>query len=321
MPILYSQKRSIYTFVAPVAGDQAVAVGGKMRTAIVLATGLSVAFVVPVYLLRYNKRMRDRVINKVLEESMIAKTDEKLEGLPEPVRRYLECVLPAQFTSPKSCTARQSGEICLARNQGWMSFTADQVWSCTQPAFAWFARLRMNSLLYITGCDSYIQGQGTMTWKVMGLIKVAHMFDQPEINEGTLVRWLAEMALAFPGALLPSEHLRWEAVSGTAARVSLSSGKVTATLDFDFAPLTEVDPERGHTGEDVLVVSRITCPGRWRALPDGTMHKDPWRVTLSQYQRTSRGFLVPHHAEVSWLLEDGEFTCIKMDSEKIEYKD
>ena len=72
----------------------------------------------------------------------------------------------------------------------------------------------------------YFQGRGSMLIKLLSAVKVVDATGH-EMDQGSLVRYLAEMPW-FPTSLLPSGGLvKWEPVDGDSARAIMKDGDLT----------------------------------------------------------------------------------------------
>lgn len=90
-----------------------------------------------------------------------------LFSLPEAARRYLEHAIAPGTMLATAVRLRMHGEIKLQR---WLPFKAEQVivWN---RGFIWSATVRMYGMP-IRGSDRLIDGEGTMRWRMLGIIPV-----------------------------------------------------------------------------------------------------------------------------------------------------
>ena len=211
----------------------------------------------------------------------------RLEGLPVPVRRYLDLALTDGQPMIVSARFTQEGEFLLGTGR-WVPFTAAHEVMAAPPSFDWDARMRVAPGLQVFVRDAWVEGEGRLHAALLGLWTVASAGGTPEIVEGEALRYLAE-AVWYPTVLLPGDGLRWEAIDATTARARLSAGRVSVALEFRF-------------GEDGMV-AEVEAAGRPR-LVDGTSVPTPWRGRFSGYA-DERGMRIPHAGEVEWLLPEG----------------
>jgi len=75
--------------------------------------------------------------------------------------------------------------------------------------FLWLGKVKPFSLLWMTGIDQYIKGNGSFQIKLFSAFTVGNDTKGKELDEAELGRWLAEVPL-FPTDLLPSINFQWE---------------------------------------------------------------------------------------------------------------
>jgi hypothetical protein len=210
--------------------------------------------------------------------------DEKeIEGLPDPVRRYFQNVLRPGQELVRQVRHVQSGEFRLGDR--WRPLAATQVHSTQPPGFVWDARIRIAPGLSVYVRDTYARGAGSMRAQILGLIPVADAGGTPEFAASALQRYLGE-AIWFPTALLPSQGVRWTALSHSEARATLTDGDTTVSLDFRFNAEGEITG--AFTGS------------RYREVA-GRFEPTPWECRCSEYAEQG-GMRVPLAAEVAWQL-------------------
>jgi hypothetical protein len=136
-----------------------------------------------------------------LSERVPVFSAEELKGLAEPVRRHLTSVVAPGTPLARGAFLMMRGSIKLGR---WLPFRTQQVLNPHQ-GFIWAARVAG----VIVGADQYIDGAGRMTWKLAGLVTVAHE-DGPDVSRSAAGRGGAE-GLWLPTALLPRHGVLWSA--------------------------------------------------------------------------------------------------------------
>jgi len=221
---------------------------------------------------------------------------------PAPVRRYLETVLDEGQPLVETVEIEQSGEFRLGGPDGdWRAFTAGQHCSRDPPAFVWDAQIEIAPLLPARVLDCYVRGAGRLRARLRGAIPVATAGPDPEMDEGELLRYLAE-SVWYPTALIPDDRLEWEPIDDTSARATLSHGDRTASLVFEF------DAEG--------LVERVTGE-RYRQEEGDTA---TWVGHFRAYERRN-GRLVPTEGEVAWKLPEGESSYWRGTIDRIEHRD
>jgi hypothetical protein len=91
----------------------------------------------------------------------------ELQGLPDPVCRYLRASIAAGTPLARSARLGMRGAVKLGR--WWIPFRARQVYA-PHHGLVWTARAGG----VIAGFDRYADGQGAMQWKLLGLLRLLH---------------------------------------------------------------------------------------------------------------------------------------------------
>ncbi|WP_394345805.1 DUF6920 family protein [Halegenticoccus tardaugens] len=98
----------------------------------------------------------------------------------------------------------QHGEFRLGGvDAPWRPLTATQHFTARPPGFVWDATIDILPLVPARVIDLYKRGEGILHARLLGIVPVASVGPNRKMNEGELVRYLAE-AVWFPTALLPS---------------------------------------------------------------------------------------------------------------------
>jgi hypothetical protein len=222
------------------------------------------------------------------------------DSLPELVRRYLRFAIADGAPSTRTVRLEHGGTFRLKPEQDWLPIRGVEYFTVATPGFVWSASIRAAPLVWIDVCDRLHNRRGQMVAKLESLFTVANA-GGTEIDQGASLRWLAE-AIWFPYALA-GDAIRWEPVSGTAARVVLTQegAPVAATVEFD------------AEGRMVLIRGE-----RYYYVSGGEAVLTPWVGRCSDYREFDR-FRAPAHVEVAWILEGVEFTYARFDVTAIEY--
>ena len=91
-------------------------------------------------------------------------TEAELDGLPQAVRRHLQAGIIPDTPLATSARLRMRGQLKLGR---WLPFQAEQVLA-PHHGFYWAARVAG----LISGFDRYLDGQGELRWKLLGVVPV-----------------------------------------------------------------------------------------------------------------------------------------------------
>ena len=216
-------------------------------------------------------------------------TQDQLDGLPDPVRRYfLAAIMEGQ---PAVAAARLSQVGCLNmsdNDENWRHCASTQLVVTTRPGFHWNARISMAPGLQVYVRDSYVAQAGLLHATLLGIVTVADLRDTPELAQAELMRFLAE-AVWYPTVLIPGNGVRWQPVDDVSAQASLGDGANRATLDFEF--------------KNEGLISTVRAHERYRYL-NGKFVPTTWQGRFSEYAWRD-GMRIPLRAEVEWVLPDG----------------
>ncbi len=213
----------------------------------------------------------------------------ELDPLPAPVQRYFRKVLQEGQPIITAAVIEQSGTFNMGKTiERWSTFTARQHVLTSRPGFVWNARISMLPGIPVFVHDAYTAGEGLLRAALLGLINVTENRGGRQMNEGELLRYLAE-APWYPTALLPSQGIAWETVNDSSARATLRDGDTTVSMLF-------------HFNEDDLIQS-VRAEARGREV-QGKFVPTPWEGTMSGYD-WRQGMLVPTEGEVAWILPAG----------------
>jgi hypothetical protein len=218
-----------------------------------------------------------------------------LERLPVPVQRWLERAGVVGQPIPRIVYLEQTLKMKLQPSDtGWREATAHQYFNTVEPGFLWRVKMPMFAGLGIEGRDFYYQGEGSMQMKVAALIPVANAGPDPRINEGAMLRYLAEI-IWFPAAAL-RPYLRWEAIDERRARAIFHHGGLRGEGIFTFTKegdFQQFSAHRYYGGE-----------------PDAQRYL--WVCTADEVSELG-GCRIPTRAHVSWHLRDGVWTWLELE--------
>jgi hypothetical protein len=216
---------------------------------------------------------------------------DELRDLPAPVQRYFRAVLRDGQPMVAAVHLRHHGTFNMGEiTPRWTSFTSDQWVVTRRPGFDWDARIAMAPGLTVRVHDAYVAGEGLLQAALLGLVPVVDRRGDSDLNEGELMRYLAE-ATWYPTALLPSQGVRWAPVDDRSARATLTDGPVTLTMSYTF--------------NDEGLVATVRAEARSRAVGN-EMVPTPWQGRFWNYQDVA-GMRVPLDGEVAWLLPGGPY--------------
>lgn len=158
---------------------------------------------------------------------------------------------------PSDARLRQRVAMRMKPGGRWLPISAEQSFSFDPPGFVWRARMRLLPLYTIRAEDTFADGRGRMQIWAAPFVKVVDSRG-PEMDQGELQRYLSEIAW-FPPAL-GDPALRWETTDEDGARLSLTVGGTTASVEYRMASdgrVLQVVADRYRAGD------RTRQPTRW----------------------------------------------------------
>ncbi len=224
----------------------------------------------------------------------------RLDSLPEPVRRYLSFAIEEGAPATRTVRLEHGGTFRPSPEQRWLPVHGVEYFTAAIPGFVWSARIRPARLTWIDACDRLHNRRGSMLVKMESLFTIANA-SGPEIDQGASLRWLAE-AIWFPYAFA-GEAVRWESLSGEAARATLVQEGAPAAATFEFDAEGRISLIHGD---------------RYRDAGGGKTVLTPWVGRCSGYRKFGP-FRVPAHVEVAWVVEGAESAYARFDVTAIEY--
>lgn len=215
-----------------------------------------------------------------------ASTDE-LDSLPPPIARYLRWALPGH-SAVRVVRLHQVGALRTdPRSARWMAFEAEHIAAPHAIGFVWNARVTVMLFVHVRVRDAFLDGERSGHGSLLSAWPVSTDAGTPEINSGSLHRFLAE-AVWYPTALLPSAKLQWASINANEALATLSEHGIPVSLEFRFA----------DTGE----VIGIYTSARWGTF-DGGYQQHPWEGHFQKY-REHEGMRVPSEGDVGWYVDE-----------------
>jgi hypothetical protein len=182
----------------------------------------------------------------------------------------------------------QSGTMWMSRGAKATPFSAHQIVGVSTPAFAWRAALDPVGAVLVA--DYFSEGTGGLEVKLFGAVTLARMVGTPGMNQGEMLRYLAEVPWN-PDAILMNELLDWTVVDPQTIRVASGVGEDRGEITFNL-------------NADGLI-HRMSAPSRVYA-DKGRMTALPWHGRFWDHQKIG-GRLLPLQGEVAWVIEGDEF--------------
>ncbi len=217
---------------------------------------------------------------------------DQLKNLPEPVQNYFQYSLSEGQPYISYVRLKHEGKFRQKPNQKWVPIKGEEYFTLQNPGFIWKGQVPM-----ISAIDKYIDGKGSLIVKLFSLFKLVD-YSGKEADQGELFRWLSE-AVWYPTALLPSENLKWAPLDALSAKVTYSDPGISIEGIYYFNEFGQII---GFNGCRYFEEARL----------------ESWTVKCGDY-RVVNNIKIPFYAEVTWNLDNGDFTYAKFKLLEIEY--
>lgn len=223
------------------------------------------------------------------------------DTLPIPVKTWLERSGALDKAMIHTVCLRQQGLMRTGPESDWYPFHARQ-WSRTvKPGFLWLADMEATAGIHIAARDLYTDGKGHMLIKFLSLVPVADA-SGPETDQGSMLRYLAEMAW-YPTAAL-SDYMSWEAVDPYTAQATMRYKGQVVNADFHFNP----------SGDLISIIADRYYYRQEHA----TLEK--WICTLDENSYIEKnGIRIPSKAGITWKLPEGDFFWLQLEITDISF--
>lgn len=251
-----------------------------------------------VFVIKTNKQVNE-LFNRNIESSIQVIQKEDIEKLPLPVQKWL---MNSQIIGKQKIVTvrlKQQGPMRTQKDGPWMESEAEQYFRVDDPSFVWKAKVKMAPFLYLSGNDTFKDGKGKMKILFLSLFSVVDA-EGPEMDSGTMMRYLAEMPW-FPAAALNS-YIQWEEVDQYSAKATMTYKGVSVSGIFNF---NENGDLLKFTGKRYREVSGDYVLSDW-----GGIYKE-----FKEFE----GIRIPSKSDIFWVEEDGEFKWFECEITEIEY--
>jgi hypothetical protein len=230
----------------------------------------------------------DAVLSDARPTAPIYVSEQDLQIVPEPVRRWLYYSQVVGRERPTTVRLRQEGEFQMER-MGWLPYKAEQYFTTDPPAFLWKASFRMLPLVSVVGRDRYRNGEASLQMRLLSLFPVANKTGGG-LNQGDLLRYLGELQW-FPAAALAG-YVSWDEMGADSARATIGYGGVTASMTFVFNTDGRLLEERAIRYNDAR-----TRNVRW--------------VNRNDSDQVFGGIRVPAVGDARWEYDSGPYPYIR----------
>jgi hypothetical protein len=216
-------------------------------------------------------------------------------GLPVPVQRYLTHAIAPGTPLARAVRLRMHGEIKLGGT--WRAFTGEEV-IVGNRGMIWAASVPYCGVS-IRGADRYVDGEGSMQWKLAGVVPVMTA-SGPDVSRSAAGRLLGELVW-LPSTLIDRP---WIALDGSHLRAHVEAGGESTQLQIATGP-----------SGSVSAVSFL----RWGDAGDGSGNRLlPFGVAVEE-ERTFSGYTIPSRIRAGWHFgtdrfdKEGEFFRCRID--------
>ena len=242
----------------------------------------------------------DKVFAQHKAQKQVIVTEEMLQKLPDPVKKYLLYTGVVGKPIVQTVRLKQVGKIRKDVNQPWMNIQAKQYYSVNPPCFIWIAYMKVFGLPLVRVRDYYMEGKGNILVKALSFFTIANSSGK-DMDQGAMMRYLNEM-MWFPSAFL-GKNVSFESIDSNSARVTLKDmGKsVTATMYFD----------------DEGKLTNFTAP-RYRDMGNNKFKLENWSTPIREYGEFE-GLKLPIKGSAVWNLKESDLEYIDLTITDLKY--
>jgi len=276
-----------------------------MAELMVLAAGLILLVLVMVMVAQ--ERWEGSALAKARELFSVAPEDDPgivqesdLAGLPDCVKQWLRLSGVIGQARIHRVKLIQSGRMRTAPDKPWLPFEAVHYVNVDHPGFVWKARVKVAPGIHMLALDRYSQGHGFMNIKLLGIIPLVNAKPGPEMDESTLLRYLAEL-IWYPTAALNS-YIQWEEIDGQSARAVMSWQGITAGMVLNFDEAGDLRSSVGKRYQEIAGQYVLTD---WGGVAVGCADFQGRRIT--------------NRIDVVWKLQSGDFNWMQVEVTALEY--
>lgn len=225
-------------------------------------------------------------------------TAERIAALPAPAARYFSQAGVIGNSIPRLVRLTQKGRIRSSADAAWMTLEAEEVYSTNPPALIWRAGMPGLDLPMVLGRDAYLNGEGSITMKLLALLPVADEHGE-ELRAAGLMRYLNEM-MWFPAAYL-GDNVTIVPVSDDAFGVRIA--------------------DRGLVAEATLFINAEGRVTNFRAsrYNTSTRSMEAWETPISGWGAMA-GLELPTAGAADWKLPAGDLRYIELEITSVSYE-
>lgn len=271
---------------------------GSVLNAIILLVSFSVLMTN-----RFNKMVMQenrQILKSITVNNPTIIADKDIEHLPQIVQKWIKKSGVINNQKVSSVWLQQVGTMRIKPKGNWMSFKATQNFNVEKPAFVWQTKIEIIPLIQILGRDKFVNGNGEMLIKLAGFIPVVKESNNSKINQGAMVRYLAEICW-FPSAAL-NEYITWNYIDESSVKATFTYKDQSVSGVFSFST----------TGDFVSFTANRFYGGNVKST------EETWFVEALSYKKFN-GVRLPNKSKVTWKLQEGDFNWLNVEITDIKY--
>jgi hypothetical protein len=178
----------------------------------------------------YKKDIKDNIqTNNSISTEILTESD--IEGLPQPVQRYLR--YSGAVSKARVKNMRVDFDVQMrGKGKEFMKYTSEQFNFFDEPTRLFFMKGKMFGL-EISGYHRFSKGVATMDIRLLGLVKVVNI-SGGVLNKTETVTLFNDMCLMAPATLI-DKRIKWEDIDSNSSRAYFTNRGITisATLFFN----------------------------------------------------------------------------------------
>ncbi len=222
-------------------------------------------------------------------------TPQMLDSLPPVVQRWLRHANIVGREKAEWVFLRQAGTMRTSPEGKWIPFRAMQWFNTDDPGFLWLTDVKYAKGIHVTGMDRFENGKGQMLLKALSLFPVVNA-KGTEIDQGSMVRYLAETTW-FPSAAL-NPYIHWKQTDSLQATATMTYKSTAVTGTFTFNP----------SGDAVS----FEAPRYYFRKGGSTLEN--WFVQMDPNgYREFEGIRIPAKSSIIWKLKTGDYEWLKLE--------
>jgi hypothetical protein len=155
-----------------------------------------------------------------------------IADLPDATQRYFRFAISPGTPLYTVAEISMQGEFSLGTKDkpNYTPMHAEQVLAAPH-GFVWNLRAG-GGVMRIAGSDAAVDGSSWSRFWILGIVPVARAGGNSDHARAAFGRYVAEAVFWTPAALLPSDHVRWEAIDNSSARVIVTHLGLQQAVDL-----------------------------------------------------------------------------------------